>query len=386
MSSNSTPLQQIIIEAIAQSPQGYLSFAEYLNLVLYHPWYGYYSSKSDQIGARGDFFTSCSLGADFGELIAVQLQQMWEVLAYPHPFTVLEMGAGKGHLAWDILNHLQREYPHCFQAINYVINEISPQLRQQQQQLLTPKFPQVTWKNWQEIPDNSLIGCCFSNELVDAFPVHQLILSQGELKEIYVTFSDNQFKETYQPLSQPELAKYFQLCNLDFPSANYPDGYRTEVNLFALQWLETLASKLNTGYILTIDYGYDAEHYYHPQREQGTLQCYYQHQRHHNPYLYLGEQDITTHVNFTALERQGELLGLNNLGLTKQGIFLMALGLGDKLQKITNSTNNLQQIIQRRDALHQLINPAGLGNFTVLLQGKNLTQQLQQFLLQGWQF
>lgn len=310
---------------------------------------------------------------------------MWEVLEYPHPFTLLEMGAGRGHLAQDILNYLATNKPDCFQAIQYLIIEASPQLRKEQQQLLTPRFPQVTWTNWQEITPNSLIGCCFSNELIDAFSVHQLIILAGELKEVYVSYADNQLQETYQEISTPELLNYFQLCNLDFPSSLYPDGYRTEVNLQALSWLKTLASKLNTGYILTIDYGYDAPRYYHPQRSQGTIQCYYQHHRHNNPYIYLGEQDITTQVNFTALERQGELIGLNNLGLTKQGMFLMALGLGDRLQDLSNSTEKLSQILQRRDALHQLINPAGLGNFTVLLQGKNLTPQQQQFTLKGWQ-
>ncbi|ELS00134.1 class I SAM-dependent methyltransferase [Gloeocapsa sp. PCC 73106] len=366
-------LQQVIKNS------GYLNFADYLNLVLYHPQYGYYSAKNNPIGAQGDFFTSSSLGADFGELLGVQFEQMWQILGCPHPFILLEMGAGTGDLAQDLLNYVEREYPDFFSAIAYLIIEASPQLKAQQQKLLTDKLNKVNWIDWEQIPDNSLIGCCFSNELVDAFPVHQVILQQGQLREVYVTWQENQLIEVYQELSSLEIENYFKLCQVDFPSSIYPEGYRTEVNLQALHWLKTLASKLQTGYILTIDYGYDAQRYYHPQRAQGTLQCYYQHHRHNNPYLYLGEQDITSQVNFTSLERQGELLGLDHLGFTKQGLFLMALGVGDRFQALHQSQAHLQEILQRRDALHQLINPSGLGNFGVLLQAKGLTppQKLQ---------
>jgi SAM-dependent MidA family methyltransferase len=123
---------------------------------------------------------------------------------------------------------------------------------------------------------------------------------------------------------------------------------------------------------LTIDYGYNAQKYYHPQRTQGTLKCYYNHRHHDNPYVNIGSQDITSHVNFTALEKYGKFLGLSNLGYTKQALFLMNLGLGDRLNELSNGKIPLTKILQRRQELHNLINPEGLGNFGVLLQGKNL--------------
>ena len=130
---------------------------------------------------------------------------------------------------------------------------------------------------------------------------------------------------------------------------------------------------MQQGYLLTIDYGYTAARYYNPMRSQGTLQCYYRHGYHNNPYINIGEQDITAHVDFTALERWGEQCGLQKVGFTQQGLFLMALGLGERIAAIsTDNTNNLEQLLQRRETLHQLINPQGLGGFGVLVQTKGL--------------
>ncbi|MEC4986937.1 MAG: class I SAM-dependent methyltransferase [Oscillatoria sp. PMC 1068.18] len=385
-------LTKIITQTITNSPQKRITFAEYMNLVLYHPQFSYYSGGTVKIGSKGDFFTSPSLGADFGELLAKQFLQMWELLAKPNPFILVEIGAGQGLLATDILQHLSLNYPDFLNQLEYLIIEESPSLITQQQQLLQQwlaKNLKISWKTWAEIPNNSLIGCCFSNELVDAFPVHQIILQQGKLKEIYVTTSPNtsssqtqaNFLEISDLPSTPKLAEYFQLINIDLNPENYPEGYRTEINLAALDWIKTVAQKLQRGYLLTIDYGYPATKYYHPQRAQGTLQCYYQHRRHHNPFLNIGQQDITAFVDFTALERQGELCGLEKIGFTQQAMFLMALGLGNRLASLNSGKFNLQQILARRDALHQLIDPTGLGSFGILIQSKNLPQKAKS--LQG---
>ena len=231
---------------------------------------------------------------------------------------------------------------------------------------------QISWKSWEDIDDNSIVGCVFSNELIDAFPVHQIIVEHQTVKEVYVTWANNVIKESIENISTSKLLDYFQLIDIDLTTDNYPESYRTEVNLKALKWLEIVAKKINKGYLLTIDYGYSASNYYHHQRYQGTLNCYYQHRHHHNPYVNLGEQDITTHVDFTALEKQGKLLGLETVGFTQQGLFLMALGLGDRLSELSNGNYTLPEILKRRDALHQLINPTGLGGFKVLIQGKNI--------------
>ncbi|MEM8781080.1 MAG: SAM-dependent methyltransferase, partial [Cyanobacteria bacterium P01_G01_bin.49] len=234
-----------------------------------------------------------------------------------------------------------------------------------------------------EIADNSIRGCIFSNELIDAFPVHRVVIQNNVLKEIYVTLADNQLKETVKEISTPQLLEYFQLVEINITDNQYPENYQTEINLKALDWLKTVAKKLKKGYLLTIDYGYSASKYYHPQRYQGTLNCYYQHRHHHNPYVNIGKQDITAHVDFTALEKQGELLELETLGLTKQGLFLMALGLGDRLAELSNGQYALPEILNRRDALHQLINPTGLGGFKILVQGKELREAEKERSLKG---
>jgi SAM-dependent MidA family methyltransferase len=165
------------------------------------------------------------------------------------------------------------------------------------------------------------------------------------------------------------------------------------VNLAASDWLSPVAKRLKRGFVLTIDYGYSADRYYLPSRHQGTLQCYYRHRHHNDPYIHVGQQDITAHVNFTALERQGEAFGLQQVGFTQQGLFLMALGLGDRIAALSSAdtargqeiagAKDLVAIMQRRQALHQLFDPMGLGNFGVLVQSKGLTAEEQQKPLKG---
>ena len=378
-------LCQAISHRIITSPQKRITFAEYMDMVLYHPQYGYYSSDV-KIGFRGsDFFTSASLGADFGELLARQFYQMWEILDQPISFSLVEMGAGQGILASHILNYIKQEYPDFFAAVKYIIVEKSSTLKQEQQQLLQDFS--VKWCNLEEIEPKSLTGCCFSNELLDAFPVHQFTLEAGELREIYVTIAENNsqpiFIEVIGEPSTPQLAEYFDLVGINLSQNTYENGYRSEINLAALDWLSIVADCLERGYVLTIDYGYHADRYYHPQRRQGTLQCYYQHRHHDNPYINIGRQDITAHVDFTALSVWGESCGLKKVGWTQQGLFLMALGIGERLAAISWQQQPISQLLQRREGLHQLINPGGLGNFGVLVQSQGLTEEQASQPLQG---
>ncbi|MEM8639418.1 MAG: class I SAM-dependent methyltransferase [Cyanobacteria bacterium P01_G01_bin.54] len=370
------PIAHLVEHLQAQGP---LTFADYMDWVLYHPKQGYYSQHQQAIGAQGDFFTAVSLGPDFGELLAVQLVQLWHVLEHPDPFDVVEMGAGDGQLAADILEYLAKQEPDCAAMVRYRIIERAVGKRLQQQATLQG-FP-VQWCDWPELAAHSLQGCCLANELVDAFPVHRVVVQRGELQEIYVTAQDGQLQETVGSLSTGAITSYFTDLGLDL--STYPEDYCTEVNLAALDWLQTVAAKLRQGYLLTIDYGYSSDRYYHPQRHQGTLQAYYQHRRHNDPYINIGQQDLTTHVNFTALEQQGATLGLQPLGFTRQGLFLMALGLGDRLTALSTGDYTVATVLGRRDRLHQLIDPAGLGNFGVLLQAKGLSSAQQQFPLRG---
>ena len=390
-----SPLVSQLIQHIQQQPQQRITFADYMDWVLYQPG-GYYSDRpgigptaTPQGQTAGDFVTSPHLCADFGELLAVQLIEMWERLDRPEPFQIVEMGAGHGLLAVDILRYLSREAPDM--VLDYQILERSPGLqRSQQQQLKTGLDPQllenVQWQTWEDLSDQSITGCFLSNELVDAFPVH-LVEVQGaerQLLELYVQCNDAGFGWVLGELSQAALAEYFERFAL--PLEAYAEGYRTEVNLAAQSWMEQVARKLKRGYCLTIDYGYKAERYYQASRRGGTLQCYFRHRFHDDPLVNLGKQDITTHVNFTALEQWGEAAGLETLGFTQQGLFLMALGLGDRLQSLASDATDIRAVghmMQRREQLHGLMNPMGLGNFGVLLQAKGLRDNERSHPLQG---
>ncbi|MBW4549670.1 MAG: SAM-dependent methyltransferase [Aphanocapsa sp. GSE-SYN-MK-11-07L] len=385
-------LVKVIAEAIANSPEQRITFAEYMERVLYDPQFGYYATNQVQIGPTGDFYTAPHLGPDFGELLAEQFVQMWQVMGQPAAFTLVEMGAGQGLAAADILTYLQAKQPQFFAALSYLIVEKAKGLVAEQQQRLRDWVSQgkVGWSALGELAIAPIVGCLFSNELVDAFPVHRITLRQGKLQEIYVHLGadaspDSPFQEVIADPSTAQLNSYFELNQIDITSAAYPDEYSTEVNLAALSWLEAVAKGLQRGYLLTIDYGYPASQYYSPARSQGTLQCFCQHRSHANPYLNIGQQDITAHVNFTALEQQGQQSGLEQIGFTQQGLFLMGLGLGDRL--FANNTGafsaDLAQVIQRREALHQFMNPMRLGGFGVLVQSKGLTPTEQAHPLRG---
>lgn len=390
---NNQNLCNFIAQKIIENPDHRITFADYMNWVLYHPEYGYYTVNQPQFGAAGDFVTSPYLGSDFGEMLAEQFVQMWEILDYPNPFTLVEMGAGQGLLASDILFYLKKQYPEFYSKINYIICEKSAFLKQQQQKQLKNQLNlnlSIQWCDLETLQNEAIIGCFFSNELVDAFPVHQIMVQNRQLQEIYITVdsedsTDVKFKETIGELSTENLTDYFKLIEIDLCSPAYPEGYRTEVNLMALDWIKTIGSKLNQGFILTIDYGYPAQRYYLPSRCEGTLQCYYQHRHHNDPYINIGKQDLTAHINFTALDRYGEHYNLHSQGFTQQALFLMALGLGDRIAALSQpSEYSVSEVLQRRDCLHSLIDPMGLGNFGVLLQSKGLSPSQQQISLKGF--
>ena len=383
INNNNKKLCKIINKHISKSQKKRITFAEYMDLVLYHPQHGYYATHPVNIGKQGDFLTSPHWGGYFGELLAEQFLEMWHILQRPNNFTMVEMGAGQGILAEQILGYLKQKHLDFFQTIEYLIVEKSEVLKAQQKQRL--QSYQVRWSDWDEIYYSSITGCLFSNELVDAFPVHKFIIKNLEIREIYVT-SDSQgnFVEITDQISTPEIAEYFKLVDIDLFSFADIEGYQSEVNLQALDWVKVVSDKLLKGYVLTIDYGYQAARYYNPVRREGTLQCYYQHHRNNDPYWNVGRQDITAHVDFTALEKQGNLSELETLGFTQQGLFLMALGLGDRLNELSNNQGfSVEEVFRRREALHSLIDPMGLGNFGVLVQSKSLSEEEKKETLKG---
>jgi SAM-dependent MidA family methyltransferase len=365
-----TELVEVIRERIRD--HGRIPFAEYMDLVLYHPQLGYYNSSREKIGPEGDFYTSPNIHPIFGHLIARQLHQIWETLGHPSPFQIVEMGAGKGLLCADILgycrDHLYRFYDH----ILYILAEKSPVSEAKQKALLAEFSAQgkAGWVNPEGLlsEKNHFTGCLLSNELIDSFPVHLVQQEGGKLWEIYVVNRGNAFAEILAPPSTPALEAYLR----DY-GAPFQEGQRGEINLQALEWIEGVNRSLHRGFVLTIDYGYEAEELYHPSRRQGSLLCYFRHKTSMNPYQRLGYQDITAHVNFSALIRKGETLGLHKAGYAEQYKFLAALGLLQDLEKFEGTCNRYSALdfFKNKLAMRNFLIPGGMGSlFKVLAQFK----------------
>ncbi|MGI6685485.1 MAG: class I SAM-dependent methyltransferase [Bacillota bacterium] len=346
--------------------QGPLTFASFMELVLYHQEYGYYNSGQPIIGKEGDFYTSVHVSSLFGELITEQLADMANLFE-GSVFQLVEYGAGKGFLAYDILETMEKNYPDLFSCTHYYIIEAGRELKKGQQKLLSVFGNRVRWIDSLNMVDKPFRGCVLSNELVDAFPVHLVKNEEGELKEIYVIAENQEIKEITGPLSTPVLKDYF-----DSMGIRLLEGQRGEVCLAAKNWLKEIGETLDQGFVITIDYGYEADLLYHPIRKDGTIMCYKKHKSSPNPYINLGEQDITAHVNFTALQKWGNEFGLTTTGFTNQMHFLFNLGMVEKLSKNPEKALSAQH----------LLDPEGMGGiFKVLIQQKGTVNKLLKGLI-----
>ena len=300
---------------------GPMSFRDFMEWCLYYPGLGYYNGAKPRIGKTGDFYTSPYVHSIFGTLIAKQLVEMWQLMDR-RPFTVVEYGAGTGLLCKDVLNYLQ-QHPDLYHQLTYAIIEKSEAMRNRQKMFVGDK---PIWVD--DIADITPVnGCVLSNELLDNFAVHQVVM-QKELMEVMVGFNGKEFIEELVPASDI-LKNYFQEQRI-----HLQEGYRTEVNLQALEWINNIGQALQKGFVLTIDYGFPAYELYHSKRNTGNLVCYYQHMMNENPYQHIGEQDITVHVNFSALKNYGERNGLQFTGFTSQAHFLHGLGIVEELRKM----------------------------------------------------
>ena len=364
-----------VIRGLIRS-RGRIPFAEFMELVLYHPQLGYYNSPGEKIGPQGDFYTSPNVHPIFGHLIARQLHQMWEILGRPSPFNIVEMGAGKGLLCADILDYCREHLPGFYDDVRYLLAEKSAVFEEEQRTLLAPFSARgkIEWVRPGVLlsGEKTFTGCLLSNELIDSFPVHLVQQEGGELREIYVVDADHSFAEILGPPSTLELEAYLR----DY-GAPFQEGQRGEINLQALEWVEGVSRSLHRGFVLTVDYGYEAEELYHPARRQGTLLCYFRHTTSPNPYQRLGYQDITAHVNFSALMRKGETEGLHGAGFTEQYRFLTALGLLQDLEKFEAGSERYSTagFLKRKLAMRNFLIPGGMGSlFKVLIQFKGLEE------------
>ncbi len=357
---NTSDLKAEIVNSIAK--KGKITFADYMDMALYHPKHGYYTSEKEKIGKKGDYYTSSDVHPVFGELIAGQLEQMWKILG-KGKFTVVEMGAGKGWLCYDIISFIKDRFPEFFEKIDYKIVEISKNLVVKQSGILKGFEDRISWESFSSdgFSFKPINGCFLSNEFVDSLPVHQVTVQNGCLQEIYVTTRDGEFLEITDELSDPALKDYFKELSI-----NLKEGQRAEVNLKALNWIRNISHYLKRGFIITIDYGYLAKDLYSEDRYKGTLMCYYKHTTIENPFVRVGNQDITSHVNFSSLMQAGSESGLKTTGFTKQSHFLIALGI---LDKIKESYGDIGSILKMKT----LLLPGGMGDiFKVLIQHKGI--------------
>ena len=364
--TESTPLVEELRARIAAD--GPMTFREFMLAALYHPTYGYYTTSAGSMSRGGDYVTSPEVHPVFGALVAKQICQLWNVMSRPERFDVVEYGAGSGLLARDLLRWAHAHEPEFAAALRYRIVEISPSLRDVQRRTLACDVPpdEVAWL---DAPPSRVTGCVLSNELIDAFPVHRVVRTGDELSEVYVAVDAvGRFVDEPRSLSDAAIARYFDDLGL-LPG----EGCYAEVNLDAAQWVSDVATSIDRGCVLTLDYGYEAADLYAPWRRDGTLLCFYRQSASSDPYQRIGKQDMTASVDFTTLRRAGEAAGLSTIAMTDQSSFLVRLGIGNGIASVAQERpGEMEEYFARRKVVMDLIDPARLGRIKVLLQGKGV--------------
>jgi SAM-dependent MidA family methyltransferase len=357
-------LSEILADRIRHT--GLISFAEYMLECLYHPAHGYYSRAN---AARfGDYYTSVDVHPIFGRLLARQFAEMWELLGSPRPFILAESGAGVGRLAGHILDFSARELPEFYAALEYVAVERSIVRRAEHAVRLAEHLAAGRVSSSGELPRAIPAGCIFSNELLDALPAHRVAAENGALREIYVGLEGERFSEVLGKPSSPALERYFHEQGISLE-----EGQQAEVCLEACDWIELAGRALDRGFVLTIDYGHEARALYGEHHNRGTLLAYRDHGVTENIFDAPGEQDLTAHVNFTALDLWGRNAGLARTGLVTQSQFLVALGRGNEFTDLYEPGQMEIEKLRARLLLKNLIHPEGLGEkFQVLIQHKGI--------------
>ena len=357
-----TPLAPLLAERIRRF--GPITFAEYMRECLYHPVHGYYSQPESRRFA--DYYTSVDVHPIFGRLLARQFAQMWEQLGRPAEFQLVESAAGTGRLAGQILDFTQTKLPEFYQTLHYVAVERSPARCDQMAARLVSHIAQGRCRAAIEIPAKIPSGCVFSNELLDALPVHRVLQQDGTLQEIFVACNGTAFTELRMPLSTCAIADYFAVQGITLM-----EGQQAEAALEACDWITEIARRLERGFVLTIDYGHDAADLFDAHHMAGTVLAYANHRANEDFYAAPGQQDLTAHVNFTALRLWGERSGVKPLGLVSQTAFLLALGQGNEFADLYDEGMDEIERVRARLQLKTLIFPEGMGErFQVLIQQK----------------
>ena len=361
----STELQQRIRAAIAESG-GWLRFARYMELALYAPGLGYYSAGSTKLGAAGDFITAPELSPLFARCLARQVAQ---IVALGIP-AIVEVGAGSGVLAAQLLQSLEA-LGHLPER--YLILEVSGDLRDRQHQRIAAQAPHLVDRvQWLDVLPQNLQAVLIANEVLDAVPTHRVRSRDGQIDEIGVTASPDGegFVRSDRPATGALLAAATAL--------NLPDDYETEINLASRAFVKSFAARIERGAMILIDYGFPAAEYYHPQRSSGTLMCHYRHHAHDDPFVLVGLQDITAHVDFTAVADAATQAGMTVLGYTTQAQFLIASGITEILAE--TCPDDVLAYAPLAGQAQKLLSPAEMGElFKVIALGRGLEAPLSGF-------
>jgi len=366
-------LHALIKNEIA-AQDGFITFDRFMELALYHPTWGYYMRGKPILGEKGDFTTASEISPLFAQCFAEQCR---EIMMQLPEASILELGAGSGRFAGDLLEALQQlnQFP-----VIYYIYEISPYLRQQQQhyiQTIHPAlFSRVVWLD--KLPDR-FTGIIIANEVLDALPTHRFQIQQQQIAEQCVSVCD----DTFVWHSTPPRSKALELkAQYLLDHYQLSEGYTSEINLRLTAFLQTLARTLKKGVILFSDYGYGESEYYHPERRHGTLTCFSQHHHHNNPLAAPGMQDITAHVNFTDVINDASDAGCTLLGYTTQVFFLLACGLLTLAETQEKKLSPKEQF-NFHQAIKLLTMPTEMGErVKVMALGKEIELALKGFSLQ----
>ncbi len=366
-----------IIQAEIDAAGGRVTFARFMDLALNHPEHGYYRAPDRRPGRGGDFLTAPETTPYFGFILARQIAECHERLGRPSPFTIRESGAGIGGLAYDVIAALLDHDPDLRPHLRYRLSEPNPHRRAQAMEAMR----QVGLDDVVTIEDPTdpadmaarepITGVVLANEVADALPVHRLVMRDGELAEGYVCRDGAGFAEVLGPVSDAALADGLP-DRLRAAGVTLSDGDRLDVSPAASAWFRDLVRPLRRGYALVIDYGYETAELYRGHRLSGTLRTYASHVAGDDPFVRVGEQDLTAHVDFTALRDAGLAEGLTLAGLTSQSLFLERLGLGQVLLDAQDTPGMTPaDYLALRSAIFRLIDPGGMGRFSVLAMARD---------------
>ncbi len=366
-----------LIRAEAVASGGALPFDRFMELALYAPGWGYYVAGARKFGPGGDFVTAPAISPLFGLCLARQCR---EVLVALGGGDILELGAGTGDLAADILDGLKLE---ASLPGRYLILEPGPELRERQRDLLEVRHPDLLGLiGWLDDLPSGFSGVLIANEVMDALPVHRFqVCEDHAVAEILVKPWGAGWEEVGAEAISPGLSEAVHA--LWAQGLAQEPGYASEINLRLGPWMQALAASMTRGLIVLIDYGYDRADYYRPERGMGTLMCHYRHQAHGNPYVHLGLQDITAHVDFSAAASGGRMAGLEVAGFTTQAHFLIALGLDDLLaERLGGDQGTADGDLNWLLGAKQLVMPTAMGErFRVLGLAKNIGRSWSGFSL-----